>query len=53
VTDHARTLIGVLGSGHLTRPLKRVIQRQLVDKPALRLLGERVRAGQKRGGEKR
>jgi ATP-dependent Clp protease ATP-binding subunit ClpB len=40
LTDDARTLIGNLGYDptYGARPLKRVIQRQLVDKLALRIL---------------
>jgi ATP-dependent Clp protease ATP-binding subunit ClpB len=51
LTDDARTLLGNLGYDptYGARPLKRVIQKQLVDKLALKLLegefgeGERVR----------
>jgi ATP-dependent Clp protease ATP-binding subunit ClpB len=58
LTDDARTLLGNLGYDptYGARPLKRVIQRQLVDKLALRLLeGEFADAGTVRvdaeGGE--
>jgi ATP-dependent Clp protease ATP-binding subunit ClpB len=58
LTDDARTLIGNLGYDptYGARPLKRVIQKQLVDKLALRLLegefgpGDRVRVDAE-GGE--
>ena len=58
LTDDARTLLGNLGYDptYGARPLKRVIQKQLVDKLALRLLegefteGQRVRADAE-GGE--
>jgi ATP-dependent Clp protease ATP-binding subunit ClpB len=53
LTDEARTLIGNLGYDptYGARPLKRVIQKRLVDKLALALLegdfapGDRVRVG--------
>jgi ATP-dependent Clp protease ATP-binding subunit ClpB len=58
LTDEARTLLGNLGYDptYGARPLKRVIQKQLVDKLALRLLegefqpGDRVRVDAS-GGE--
>ncbi len=58
LTDDARTLIGNLGYDptYGARPLKRVIQKRLVDKLALRLLegefgpGDRVRVDVE-GGE--
>jgi ATP-dependent Clp protease ATP-binding subunit ClpB len=57
LTDDARTLIGNLGYDptYGARPLKRVIQKQLVDKLALRLLegefvpGDRVRVDARDG----
>ena len=47
LTDDARTLIGNLGYDptYGARPLKRVIQKQLVDKLALALLEGRFAAG--------
>jgi ATP-dependent Clp protease ATP-binding subunit ClpB len=47
LTDEAKTLIGNLGydPAYGARPLKRVIQRQLVDKLALALLENRFAAG--------
>ncbi len=47
LTDDARTLIGNLGYDptYGARPLKRVIQKQLVDKLALGLLDGRFDAG--------
>jgi ATP-dependent Clp protease ATP-binding subunit ClpB len=57
LTDDARTLVGNLGYDptYGARPLKRVIQKQLVDKLALRLLegefgpGDRVRVDAREG----
>jgi ATP-dependent Clp protease ATP-binding subunit ClpB len=47
LTDDARTLIGNLGYDptYGARPLKRVIQKQLVDKLALKLLESEFSAG--------
>jgi ATP-dependent Clp protease ATP-binding subunit ClpB len=47
LTDHARTLLGNLGYDptYGARPLKRVIQKQLVDKLALKLLEGEFREG--------
>jgi len=47
LTDEARTLLGNLGYDptYGARPLKRVIQKQLVDKLALRLLEGEFAAG--------
>ena len=47
LTDEARTLIGNLGYDptYGARPLKRVIQKQLVDKLALKLLESEFAAG--------
>jgi ATP-dependent Clp protease ATP-binding subunit ClpB len=47
LTDDARTLIGNLGYDptYGARPLKRVIQKQLVDRLALALLAGRFAAG--------
>ena len=47
LTDHARTLIGNLGYDPTSgaRPLKRVIQKRLVDKLALALLEGEFAAG--------
>ena len=55
LTDDARTLLGNLGYDptYGARPLKRVIQRQLVDKLALRAARGRVRRGRPRRGRRR
>ena len=47
LTDDARTLLGNLGYDPVygARPLKRVIQKQLIDKLALRLLEGEFREG--------
>ena len=55
LTDDARTLLGNLGYDptYGARPLKRVIQRQLVDKLALRLLEGEFREGDSGAGRRR
>ena len=55
LTDDARTLIGNLGYDptYGARPLKRVIQKQLVDKLALRLLEGEFSPGDTRPGRRR
>ena len=56
LTDEARTLLGNLGDDPVygARPLKRVIQRQLVDKLALKLLEGGVLGGRRdQGGRRR
>ena len=57
LTDDARTLIGNLGYDptYGARPLKRVIQKQLVDKLALKLLEGEFQPGdtRARGRERR
>ena len=55
MTDDARTLLGNLGYDptYGARPLKRVIQKQLVDTLALKILEGRVRRGRPGGGRRR
>ena len=55
LTDDARTLIGNLGYDptYGARPLKRVIQKQLVDKLALKLLEGEFQRGRPRAGGRR
>jgi ATP-dependent Clp protease ATP-binding subunit ClpB len=47
LTDDARTLLGNLGydPAYGARPLRRVIQKQLVDRLALALLAGEIRSG--------
>ena len=55
LTDDARTLLGNLGYDptYGARPLKRVIQRQLVDKLALKILEGEFREGDAGAGRRR